>query len=382
MPRMVIILTLLVALAVLAACSISAPAQAGSVIVTDEGLIYEASPGETNNLTITQSEGSFTVVDNWPLTALGPCSSMDLFTAVCTATSNVAVTALLGDLDDTAVIVATDGKVVAGGAGADTISVSFETYGSMLMGGNGDDTLGVKDGGGILAGGNGDDTLTAGMGPRTTMVGGLGSDTFVTTDGGNVGISYRARTGGVTVTPDGIADDGAAGEGDNVLPPEADSFINVSGGHGNDRLSAGPTGYSYWVYGRGGNDVIDGSLVLGIRAYGGGGDDRLLGGTADDELFGGEGRDTLLGGLRADSLEGGRGNDVLRGEAGRDSLDGGGGDDLLVGGGNHDWSHGGGGNDTFRMRDGRGDRAFGGLGRDRARIDPGLDRLFGVESIF
>jgi Ca2+-binding RTX toxin-like protein len=60
-------------------------------------------------------------------------------------------------------------------------------------------------------------------------------------------------------------------------------------------------------------------------------------------IRGGRGADTISGGLRADELRGGAGRD------------------------------------TFYARDGYRDRVFGGLGRDRARVDRLLDRVRSIE---
>lgn len=97
------------------------------------------------------------------------------------------------------------------------------------------------------------------------------------------------------------------------------------------------------IFGRGGRDVV----------YGGPGNDRIFGGLGSDRLFGGAGRD---------QLSGGRGNDVLVGDWGRDLLSGEAGDDTLV------------------ARDGRADKAFGGKGLDRYRLDRWLDQARSIES--
>ena len=69
-------------------------------------------------------------------------------------------------------------------------------------------------------------------------------------------------------------------------------------------------------------DTVDASgLSVPVTMMGRGGDDRLIGGRADDLLDGGQGDD---------KLEGGRGNDILLGRAGKDKLNGGHGLDLLI----------------------------------------------------
>ncbi|MEA2479793.1 MAG: Peptidase serralysin terminal [Thermoleophilaceae bacterium] len=94
----------------------------------------------------------------------------------------------------------------------------------------------------------------------------------------------------------GDGDDRFAG-GRNVLDPLA---YSVSGGPGDDALSAGESGVS--LLGEGGNDV-------------------LRGGPGDDSLSGRDGNDRVSGGDGADDVLGGRGKDTLSGGPGRDYLD-------------------------------------------------------------
>ena len=81
-----------------------------------------------------------------------------------------------------------------------------------------------------------------------------------------------------------------------------------------------------------------------LTITGGGGEDTIKGGDANDSIHGGqqndtieggEGNDTLRGGNHNDSLIGGEGDDLLRGENAADTLDGGLGNDTLYGAGNN-----------------------------------------------
>lgn len=151
-----------------------------------------------------------------------------------------------------------------------------------------------------------------------------------------------------------------AGAGNDTVTASADDTV-IWGGLGNDSL-----------VGAGGADTLwggDGDDSL----WGGDGDDQLDGGDGNDSLWGGEGNDSLWGGWNANQLFGGNGDDllVLRshpypifddfgdlcrafGGAGNDTLigssdgrmtlDGGDGDDLLVNGAT---ALGGAGNDTI-----------------------------------
>ena len=98
-------------------------------------------------------------------------------------------------------------------------------------------------------------------------------------------------------------------------------------------------------------------------------------------VSGGPGRDVLSGKARHDLLFGGLGSDVLLGGGGGDRIRGARGHDRIFGGGDRDVVHGGPGNDTLGMRDGEADQVKGGLGYDRARVDAGLDEIFGVEAL-
>jgi hypothetical protein len=127
---------------------------------------------------------------------------------------------------------------------------------------------------------------------------------------------------------------------------------------GNDSLGAGD-----------GDDRIDG----------GEGDDRLAGDAGADTVLGAGGNDAASGGPGADRVAGGPGNDRLGGDGGADRLSAGSGADVLTGGAGADRLHGGSGADVLNARDGRRDVVIGGPGRDRARIDRGVDLVVGVE---
>src|SRR4051812_1406492 len=84
-----------------------------------------------------------------------------------------------------------------------------------------------------LMGGNGNDKLTSGPGDDV-LVGDAGAD-ILTGGGGSDTADYSARTGPVTVSADGVANDGEVGENDNVAP----DVEVLTGGSGNDTLIGG-----------------------------------------------------------------------------------------------------------------------------------------------
>jgi Ca2+-binding RTX toxin-like protein len=278
-----------------------------------------------------------------------------------------------------------DVETVLGGSGNDTIDGSSRA--NMLIGNGGND---------ILNGLGGDDTLDGGAG-ADGMYGGSGNDT----------VTYASRTNPVFISSDGVANDGEAGEGDNI----GTSIETMIGGSGNDQITGndnnelllgGPGNDT--LSGNGGNDTIDGGLGADSMSGGDGLDtvtyasrtngvsifptapfgmpnsgepgendsifndfETLIGGSGNDTItgfqfntpnpagylmIGNGGNDTLTGGFGDDTLMGGAGDDQIDGWAGANNLmDGGDGNDLLTigrqvpGGGT---MLGGAGNDTLQ----------------------------------
>jgi len=84
----------------------------------------------------------------------------------------------------------------------------------------------------------------------------------------------------------------------------------------------------------GGSDsvVFSSDIPVPVTVRGGGGNDRLSGGSAADKLIGGPGDDRLMGRRGDDWIEGGPGHDRLMGGQGNDQLRGGPDEDKLIGG--------------------------------------------------
>jgi Ca2+-binding RTX toxin-like protein len=123
------------------------------------------------------------------------------------------------------------------------------------------------------------------------------------------------------------------------------------------------------INGRGGNDLICGSVHSEYL---------ILGGPGNDRIFAGGGSDTGSGGDGADELHAGPGKliDFVYGGAGPGMIFGGAGEDVLVGGSGDDRMWGGQGVDELFGGEGN-DREWGGPGSDRVLGDPGHDRLWG-----
>ncbi|HEX2127837.1 MAG TPA: hypothetical protein VHF58_01320, partial [Solirubrobacterales bacterium] len=166
----------------------------------------------------------------------------------------------------------------------------------VLRGEDGDDT--IHDGSGfgcciLLRGGGGG--IPTGPAGNDVLDGGPGRD----------GTSY-SRTAPLTITLDGLPNDGEAGEADNV------QVEDVFTGDGDDVVI--------------GNDAAN---ALG----GGAGNDRLVGSGGDDELFGDFGTTLLVDSIasrKGGPISDAHGNDTLDGGAGRDGLDCGRGIDVAL----------------------------------------------------
>lgn len=110
---------------------------------------------------------------------------------------------------------------------------------------------------------------------------------------------------------------------------------------------------------------FDDDLVLPnkqqVRAWGLGGDDKIVGNKGNDFIDGGLGNDVLRGEDGNDRIHGNHGNDRIEGGRGNDFVGGGVGDDIVGGGKGND-----------RVYDGYGnDRVEGGEGNDRIFIGAG-----------
>ena len=260
--------------------------------------------------------------------------------------------------------VADDG---AGGEGdnarIDVERLAGTSHADALIGSAADNVLLGRTGDDELLGGDGDDVFAAlpFVDGADVIDGGFGVDLA----------SYATREGGVTVSINNSANDGADGgrEGDNVRA----NVENVTGGSGDDTIVAsgafaaldnrfvGGSGHDD-LDGRHGDDVLDG----------GSGDDAITGGVGVDRLSGGADRDSLHGGFGQDELSGGDGDDLLSGDADRDALNGDAGADFVQAGAGHDTLDGGTGDDVLHG-DAGDDVVEGGRGNDRIRATGEVD---------
>jgi Ca2+-binding RTX toxin-like protein len=302
------------------AAALALPTAAGAATLTrdaDGGLTWTGKPGASSVVVSKDDDTGGVSLSSFGDDAASlpaGCTQSMGYPAVCTITGPVRVS--LGDGDDSADVWDDLGVPVSvdGGAGDDKL------YGAggaqTLSGGPGNDDIKGQDGDDTLDGGDGNDKVDGGAG-SDHVSGGAGNDTLVgdgfkasspdVIDGGpgvdlvadDWSDSAHSAGGPANVTLDDGANDGFAGEGDDVRGVEKVYVYNQGttiGTEGDDDLRryAGPSGGPSTVEGRGGNDVLM-SDKANDKLDGGAGDDRVVGGFGDDTLVGGPGRDTLIG---------------------------------------------------------------------------------------
>lgn len=183
--------------------------------------------------------------------------------------------------------------VIRSGDAGDLIIVGKLTIPCDIYAGRGTDTVSAGGGNDTIRGEGGNDYLFGSDG-RDLLNGGLGADTMLG-GGGKDTVDYNQRTANLTIGLGTAADDGEAGENDNV---RTDIEV-VIGGSGNDMISTN-SGRPVEFYGRDGNDTL----------IGGSGNDLLDGGAGNDSLVGQGGNDLFQALDNAiDTVSGGSGND-------------------------------------------------------------------------
>ncbi len=233
------------------ACAITAPAQAASLVNRGGTLTYAAGAGTSTSVSFSQSgPGAAVKVRRQgedPIAVSGCDAGADAFEYMCAGVN--AVVADAGDGDD---------SFVTGGLHVP----------ATLYGGPGDDYL---HGGGepavTLDGGPGDDHLYPGD-RGDTVIGGTGIDTA----------SYYIGSA-MTISLDGVANDGAVGAGLNFAADIEDVeplFV----------------GYDLWTAAASHPVTLTGSAGSN-RLTTAGGDDHLAGGAGEDTLTSADGNDTI-----------------------------------------------------------------------------------------
>lgn len=208
-----------------------------------------------------------------------------------------------------------DGIEARLGGGDDALHTQPELPKPMkVYGEGGRDRLSTGAAADLLDGGEGDDLLVASRG-ADRFVGGIGRDT----------VTYADYLAGVRVTLDNQPNDGALLPTANTSPLPVVEGDNVTmdievviGGKGNDNLQ--------------GVTSLLAVVLPAVQLVGGPGNDRLSAGLshAGSHLIGGDGNDELIGGPHADLMDAGTGNDFMNGNTGPDDFRGGPGADTVT----------------------------------------------------
>ena len=347
----------------IAALAIPGVADAATISYDGAGaLSYQAAGGEKNYFSYYDEEGRLAISDSGPKTIDYPADHCEegyvSYVIVCDVPAAINVS-----LDDDADIANGNDEValpltVDGGAGDDVLRHdAFSTRPVTLTGGPGDDKLTGAEGTDTLSGGDGADELD-GNGAGDRLDGGAGNDKLLgdgygadpapdLIDGGPGSDSIESEwtkdhdsTDPVSITLDRGADDGRAGEGDDVRGVEH-LFTYINGTYvGSD----GP------------DDIDVNQNTASSTVRGAGGDDRLDLSDGDDDVDGGDG---------ADHIEGGYGHDHITGGPGRDVING----DEPTGECSYIYCKPPFGNDTIDARDGEADQVDCGVGTDVANVD-------------
>ncbi|MHA3704193.1 hypothetical protein ACXR2U_18635 [Jatrophihabitans sp. YIM 134969] len=253
-----------------------------------------------------------------------------------------------------------EGETLRGNGGADVLEGGPGN--DVLDGGAGGDRLVGDDGADTLKGGSEDDTLDGREGPDV-FDGGPGSDAA----------DYSYRTDELVITKNGVADDGGwrISERDDVT----DTVERIVGGSAADDITG--NGSNEVLEGRLGDDDIDG-MGGADRIDGGAGDDSLadwsfnerfsdLDANAVDTILGGPGIDEIYAASGDDRIDGGGERDTVHGGTGNDTISAGDGGDSVYAGDGNDIVNGGTGDDSIQ----------GGDGDDTIVAGPGRCSLFG-----
>ena len=304
--------------ALLCALAAADAARAATVMHDAHGnVVLDAVPGETNTVFVQPGNGDTVILND----ATAPLQAWDdACDAALRLDGGVRRRRLRRAVGSTTATTARPsnrafpaGVFMHGEAGDDQLVGAPVVSG--LDGGPGDDVLDGYAGAQVLRGGADDDRLSGGLDAdqlhgddgndllsgdgykdpsADTIDGGAGEDRIESewsqTEKPNVPIS---------VTLDGVANDGRAGESDNVVSiekldlPPAGTLIGSDGPDSFDLQPATDRG-PMAAQGRGGNDTIVGDDDV-EQLDGGPGDDYLEGGFADDTIVGGPGRDRVFG---------------------------------------------------------------------------------------
>lgn len=433
---------IVLSVAVCAALAGPALAQANSTVAYNGSVLsYVGEDGVNNVAAVSLNAGatSYTITDSENITTASPgCTGSGTQTVTCTAITSEDDDVLVDGLggNDTLTV---DTQAAPTGDQPDSVDMGSDDVSE-----TGNDRVDFSrytkpDGDSRITGGPGDDVEIAGSASTTFEMGNVpdGSDQLIGGPGPDEA-DYSNRSAALTLNAaDGLANDGAAGENDNIgatvdeldggagndtLTAAPVAGADLTGGAGNDSLTGGPgedrieggAGINVISAG-GGDDFVFGSLDGTDTVDGGPGDDVIEAGTGADDLRGGDGFDfvEILGGEAAllgpsqlpnlsvtlddvandgapgqganvhsdiEDLETGDGNDTVVGSGAPEQIFTFGGNDTVTPGGGSDQVSTGAGDDTVNARDGIFDRISCGDGTDSVSVD-NVDALSACESV-
>ncbi|MEM9503971.1 MAG: calcium-binding protein, partial [Cyanobacteria bacterium P01_E01_bin.43] len=255
------------------------------------------------------------------------------------------VNLIIGEIFENAPGIQNLGDILFGSAGDDQIQGDDQD--DLIFAGQGDDTVAAGAGNDFVVAGSGNDIVVGQTGSDVALLG-SGDDRFIWNNGD--GSDFINGGAGYDVTEvngaDGAGDDFDLAQvngqtlfnrlnlGQFTLTNERIEKFEINGQGGDDSLTVGDlTGSSVKkvVFSGGeGNDTLDATASnTAIKAFGGDGDDLLLGGSAVDKFRAGSGDDTVVG-QRGDDIaylgaghdrfiwNNGDGSDFINGGAGFD----------------------------------------------------------------
>lgn len=313
---------LTIATAMLASIA-AAPAVASAGTVTAEGgaLVFRAAPGETNDLYVNDEGGEVVFDDSVAMTAGGgaDCDRGEFEPAgrLRCVPQPGGIRAELGDGNDV-------GRLGSGWTLGTPVTVDAGPGDDRLSGYQGPETFHGGDGNDVLEGNDGDDHLFGDAGNDSVdgddgadevrggdgddLVAGGGRAQFADIIDGGAGrdtlSEYEYSGGGsqptpgapITLTIDGVADDGRPGENDNVVDVEVAKLLvaaYITAGPGPAELSVFRTqALPSKLIGTASADTLTG-FDYDDRIEGGAGDDTIIGSYGNDTIMPGPGRDTV-----------------------------------------------------------------------------------------
>lgn len=297
--------------------------RAVGVNVSMDGAANDGQSGEGDNVSTVETVFGGSGDDNINLSASSTPVRIDGNAGNDTLTGGAAKDTLDGGAGDDFITGNAGNDTMLGQAGNDSLVAGAGT--DTVSGGDGNDTLVGDDDDDTLIGAAGNDSLVGGNG-NDSLDGGTGGDTLVG-NAGNDTVTYATSATDVTVSFDGITNDGPAGENDN-LDGTVDTVIT---GAGDDTIITDNTTLPKRLVTNGGDDTV---VSFGGADYidAGAGNDNISAGDGANTVYGGDGDDTMTCGSGADRVNSGPGNDSISTAAGNDTIIGGRGDDSISGG--------------------------------------------------